>query len=66
MSDIDLIRDALEQLRSEIRQASVALAQYVKQYGDDATAYALADKIMAGVTLERRYRKMLVNEEILA
>lgn len=64
-SDTELLQDALDMLRHEIRQASMALAAYTRDHGDDPVAYALADKIMSVVALERRYRRMLVNEEHL-
>lgn len=66
MNDTDLLREALDELRREIRLSSLRLAEYVTQNGDDPVAYALADKIFASIALEKRYRRLLLNEESLA
>ena len=65
MSDAELIREALDNLRHEIDMTSLKLAEYEKAFGEDPIAHALADAIITGRRLERRYRRMLVNEEYL-
>ena len=65
MSDLDNLRDLLDQLRHEIREGSLALAQYVRRYSDDPMAYAMADRLLIADRQERSMRLQLVNEHVL-
>ena len=62
MDDLDMLREALDDLHIAIRDASRQLAEYVRDHGDDPVAYQLADRIMVALSNERRYRRMLATE----
>ena len=62
IDEVDMLREALDELHVAIRESSRRLAEYVRDYGDDPVAYQLADVILVALANERRYRRMLVTE----
>lgn len=67
LPDLDLenaedVRIALNHCRDTLVDGAGQLAQAVKERSDDPLLYALADLVVNSLKLERRIRRLLVNE----